>query len=46
MSDVIKIFSRIKIFQEFTKMTNFHVKLWFLDMTTEQQFLKSVLEES
>ena len=27
-------------------MTNFHVKLWFLGMTTEQQFLKTVLEQS
>ena len=42
----MKNFSRIKIFQEFTKMTNFHVQLWFLDMTTQQQFLKSVLKES
>ena len=27
-------------------MINFHVKLWFLGMTTEQQFLKTVLEQS
>ena len=27
-------------------MTNFHVKLWFLGMTTKQQFLKAVLEQS
>ena len=27
-------------------MTNFHVKLWFLGMTTEQQFLKTVMEQS
>ena len=33
MNDDTKNFSKIKNFQESTKMTNFHVKLWFLDMT-------------
>ena len=46
MNDDTKIFSKIKNFQESTKMTNFHVKLWFLGMTTKQQFLKAVLEQS